>query len=76
MHHLSASIPNYNLRRAHDANPIFHAVPQLSLWDGICAVRLKLWDPERRRLVTFGEARSSPPTSAPPVQAAFSSTSR
>ena len=25
VHHLSAKIPNYNLQRAHDENPIFHS---------------------------------------------------
>ena len=34
VHHLNARIPNYNLQRAHDENPIFHEVPTLSLWDG------------------------------------------
>jgi omega-6 fatty acid desaturase (delta-12 desaturase) len=58
VHHLSARIPNYNLKRAHDENPIFHGVPTLSLWDGLQAVRLKLWDEDRGRLVTFAEARS------------------
>ena len=58
IHHLSARIPNYNLKRAHEENPIFHAVPTLSLWDGMRAVRFKLWDEERGRLVTFAEARS------------------
>jgi acyl-lipid omega-6 desaturase (Delta-12 desaturase) len=57
VHHLSTRIPNYNLQRAHDENPVFHSVPTLSLWDGLRAVRLKLWDEERRRLVTFAEAR-------------------
>jgi omega-6 fatty acid desaturase (delta-12 desaturase) len=57
VHHLSAPIPNYNLQRAHDENPIFHDVPTLSLWDGLRAVRLKLWDEDRGRLVTFAEAR-------------------
>jgi acyl-lipid omega-6 desaturase (Delta-12 desaturase) len=57
VHHFRARIPNYNLQRAHDENPIFHGVPTLSLWDGLCAVRLKLWDEERGRLVTFAEAR-------------------
>ena len=57
VHHLSARIPNYNLQRAHDANPIFHDVPTLSLWDGIKAVRLKLFDEDSGRLVTFGQAR-------------------
>jgi len=44
VHHLSARIPNYNLQRAHDENPMFHSVPTLSLWDGIKCVRLKLID--------------------------------
>jgi omega-6 fatty acid desaturase (delta-12 desaturase) len=57
VHHLSARIPNYNLQRAHDANPIFHGVPTLSLWDGLRAVRLKLWDEDRGRLVTWTQAR-------------------
>ena len=56
VHHLSTRIPNYNLQRAHDRNPIFHDVPTLSLWDGFRAVRLKLWDENRGRLVTFAEA--------------------
>ena len=57
VHHLSARIPNYNLQRAHDENTIFHDVPTLSLWDGLRAVRLKLYDEDRGRLVTFAEAR-------------------
>jgi acyl-lipid omega-6 desaturase (Delta-12 desaturase) len=59
VHHLSARIPNYYLQRAHDSNPIFHDVPTLSLWDGLRAVRLKLWDEESGRLVTFKQARGS-----------------
>jgi omega-6 fatty acid desaturase (delta-12 desaturase) len=55
VHHLSARIPNYNLQRAHDENPIFHDVPTLSMRDGLHAVRLKLWDEDRGRLVTFAE---------------------
>jgi omega-6 fatty acid desaturase (delta-12 desaturase) len=58
IHHLSARIPNYNLKRAHDENPVFQAVPTLSLWDGMRAVRLKLWDEDEGRLVTFAQARS------------------
>jgi omega-6 fatty acid desaturase (delta-12 desaturase) len=62
VHHLSTRVPNYNLQRAHDDNPIFHGVPTLSLWDGLRAVRLKLWDEERRRLLTFAEARRARPS--------------
>jgi omega-6 fatty acid desaturase (delta-12 desaturase) len=57
VHHLSARIPNYNLQRAHDDNEIFHSVPQLGFWDGVQAVRLKLYDEDRGRLVTWAEAR-------------------
>jgi acyl-lipid omega-6 desaturase (Delta-12 desaturase) len=63
VHHLNARIPNYNLQRAHDENPIFHSVPTLSLWDGIRAVRLKLWDEDGKRMVTFAQARR--PDAAP-----------
>jgi omega-6 fatty acid desaturase (delta-12 desaturase) len=57
VHHLSTKIPNYNLQRAHDENPIFHSVPRISLWDGLRAVRLKLWDEDAARLVTWTERR-------------------
>jgi acyl-lipid omega-6 desaturase (Delta-12 desaturase) len=59
VHHLNSRIPNYNLQRAHDENEIFHCVPTLTLLDGMRAVRLKLWCEERRRLVTFAQARTS-----------------
>ena len=57
VHHLSARIPNYNLQRAHDENPVFHDVPTLSLWDGIRTLRLKLYDEQRGQLVGFSAAR-------------------
>jgi acyl-lipid omega-6 desaturase (Delta-12 desaturase) len=55
IHHLNARIPNYNLQRAHDENPLFQGVPTLSLWQALRAVRLKLWDEDRARLVTFAD---------------------
>lgn len=57
VHHLNARIPNYNLRRAHAASPVFATVPTLSLWDGLRAVRFKLWDERAGQLVTFAQAR-------------------
>jgi omega-6 fatty acid desaturase (delta-12 desaturase) len=57
VHHLSSRVPNYNLQRAHDENPVFHDVPTLTLWEAMRCVRFKLWDEQRRRLVTFGQAR-------------------
>jgi omega-6 fatty acid desaturase (delta-12 desaturase) len=59
VHHLNARIPNYNLQRAHDENPIFHEVPTLSVWQALRNVKLKLWDEDRRQLVTFAQARAT-----------------
>ena len=55
VHHLNPKVPNYNLQRAHDETPIFDSVPRLSIWDGLRAVRLKLWDEDAARLVTWAE---------------------
>lgn len=67
VHHLNARIPNYNLQRAHDETPIFHDVPALSLWDAMRAVKLKLWDEDRGKLVSFAQERETRlPSSARP----------
>jgi omega-6 fatty acid desaturase (delta-12 desaturase) len=59
VHHLNSRIPNYNLQAAHDSNPVFESVPTLSIWDGLRATRLKLWDEDSRRLVTWSQARTA-----------------
>jgi omega-6 fatty acid desaturase (delta-12 desaturase) len=59
VHHLNSRIPNYNLQRAHDESALFDDVPVLSLREALGAVRLKLWDEESGRLVTFSQARLS-----------------
>ena len=67
IHHLSARIPNYNLRAAHETGGL-GSVTTLSLRDGLRAVRLKLWDEDRHRLVTFREARQGRGTQfGPPI---------
>jgi omega-6 fatty acid desaturase (delta-12 desaturase) len=66
VHHLSARIPNYHLQRAHDDHDVFRSVPQIGLRDGLRATRLKLWDEERGRLVTWAEARRPADRSAGP----------
>ncbi len=59
VHHLSAKVPNYNLQRAHDENPLFSDVPVLSVRDGLRAVRLKVIDPESGRLLTWTEVKAA-----------------
>jgi acyl-lipid omega-6 desaturase (Delta-12 desaturase) len=65
VHHLNARIPNYNLQRAHNENPVFHDVRELNMWQAVLALRLKLYDEHRGRLVSFGEARR--PVAASPA---------
>jgi acyl-lipid omega-6 desaturase (Delta-12 desaturase) len=67
VHHLNAKIPNYNLQRAHDGESIFRHVPSVSLWEGLRTTRLKLWDEDAGRLLTWREVRLRirPATSTP-----------
>lgn len=53
VHHLSARIPNYRLREAHEHHPMFRDTPVVTVRTGIAALRLKLWDEERGSLVGF-----------------------
>jgi omega-6 fatty acid desaturase (delta-12 desaturase) len=63
VHHLSARVPNYKLQAAHDNLAVLRDVPVLTIWDALKAPRLKLWDEDRGRIVTFREART--PTRRP-----------
>ena len=56
IHHLSPRIPNYNLERCHQENPLMQRVVQLTLWTSFKTTSLALWDEKKQRLVTFGEA--------------------
>jgi omega-6 fatty acid desaturase (delta-12 desaturase) len=51
VHHLSAKIPNYRLRAAHEQQPMFADTPVVTIRSSLAALRLKLWDEERGRLV-------------------------
>jgi omega-6 fatty acid desaturase (delta-12 desaturase) len=53
VHHLSAKIPNYNLRAAHEEQPMFADTPVVTIRGSIAALRLKLWDEQRGCLVRY-----------------------
>ena len=53
VHHLSAKIPNYRLRNAHESHPMFRRTPVVTLRSSVTALRLKLWDTETESLVPF-----------------------
>jgi omega-6 fatty acid desaturase (delta-12 desaturase) len=59
VHHLNPKIPNYNLQRAHEEQPMFRSVPSVSVSDGLRATQLKLWDEHARRMVTWQQARAA-----------------
>lgn len=53
IHHLDSRIPNYRLEDCHRAHPEAHAVPLLTLRDGLSASRYVLWDEENARMIRF-----------------------
>jgi omega-6 fatty acid desaturase (delta-12 desaturase) len=57
VHHLSARIPNYRLRAAHEEQPMFARTPVVGLRSSIAALRLKLWDEGGGCLVRFPSRR-------------------
>lgn len=53
IHHLSPRIPNYNLEKCHNENPVFHTVEPLTLLGSLRCLSLRLWDEDKRRMVGF-----------------------
>jgi omega-6 fatty acid desaturase (delta-12 desaturase) len=60
VHHLSAKIPNYHLRAAHEEQPMFARTPVVTVRTSIAALRLKLWDEESQSLVPLASRASHP----------------
>lgn len=58
IHHLSARIPNYNLEKCHNAEPLFQTVPPITLWASVKSLTYRLWDEQRHRLVSFRQLRT------------------
>lgn len=57
VHHLSSRIPYYRLPEVLRDRPELRDVGRLTLWQSLGAVRLVLWDEQKRRLISFREAR-------------------
>jgi omega-6 fatty acid desaturase (delta-12 desaturase) len=53
IHHLGPRIPNYRLRECLDENPSLRQVSALTFRQSLRCASLKLWDPDRRRLVPY-----------------------
>jgi acyl-lipid omega-6 desaturase (Delta-12 desaturase) len=57
IHHLSPRIPNYNLERCHNAEPLFQNVPPVTVLSSLKAMTYRLWDEQSKRLVGFSHLR-------------------
>lgn len=53
IHHLSPKIPNYNLERCHQENPMFSSIKPVTIGKGLKTMRFRLWDENMGKLVTF-----------------------
>jgi len=56
VHHLSSRIPFYRLPHVLNAHPELTNVSRLTLGQSLATLRLRLWDQDQRRLLSFGEA--------------------
>ena len=57
IHHLSPRIPNYNLQKCHEADPLFQQVKPITLFSSLKSLTFRLWDEKDRKLVGYRHAR-------------------
>ncbi|MCB0512571.1 MAG: fatty acid desaturase [Bacteroidetes bacterium] len=56
IHHLSSSIPNYNLRKCHQENPILAKhTNTITFWQSLKTVHSNLWDENQGKMISFKE---------------------
>ncbi len=60
VHHLYSRIPFYRLPAVLRDHPSLADIRRITLWQSFKTARLKLWDGQRRRLVSFKDARRQP----------------
>lgn len=56
VHHLGAKIPNYCLEKCHNEVAFLRNTKPIMFFQSLRFVRLRLWDEEKGKLVTFAEA--------------------
>jgi omega-6 fatty acid desaturase (delta-12 desaturase) len=57
IHHLSPRIPNYNLQKCHDADPLFRQVKAITFGASFKTLALRLWDEKTKKLIGYGPMR-------------------
>jgi omega-6 fatty acid desaturase (delta-12 desaturase) len=58
IHHLSPRIPNYNLEKCHQADPLFQTVKPITFFSSFKSLAFRLWDEKGGRLVGFGHLKT------------------
>lgn len=53
IHHLSPRIPNYNLEKCHQADPLFQQVKPVTMFSSLKSFTYRLWDEKGKRLVGY-----------------------
>jgi omega-6 fatty acid desaturase (delta-12 desaturase) len=59
VHHLAPRIPNYRLARCFAENPGLWSAHRLTLADAVRALRFKLWDESRGRLIAMSDLQQA-----------------
>jgi acyl-lipid omega-6 desaturase (Delta-12 desaturase) len=57
IHHLSPRIPNYNLEKCHQADPLFQKVKPITLFSSFKTATYRLWDEKNKKLVGYRALR-------------------
>jgi len=57
IHHLSPRIPNYNLQKCHESEPLFQQVKPITLWSSLKCLTFRFWDEQSRKLVGTAHVR-------------------
>jgi omega-6 fatty acid desaturase (delta-12 desaturase) len=57
IHHLSPRIPNYNLEKCHQADPLFQSVKPITLFSSLKSITFRLWDEKNKKLVGYRHLR-------------------
>ena len=61
IHHLSPRIPNYQLQKCHDENPMFQDTVVLTLQSSLKSTFLSLWDEDQKKLISFNQLKQRQP---------------
>jgi len=58
IHHLSPGIPNYNLEKCHNADPLLQAARHITLLASLKSFSYRLWDEQRQKWVGYRYLRT------------------